>query len=182
MINRYKPQFTILQQEILRYLFIKTGKSFNARALGKALDRTQAGIAKALPELEKEDLIKISKDKDSGRWSIELNRDNQKAVDFKRAENLKMIYESGIVQFLENKFPGSTIILFGSYSYGEDTFNSDIDIAIIDSKEKHLDLKEFDKLLERNVFLHFYNSLEKVDKNLRSNILRGITLIGVSEI
>jgi len=182
MVNLYKSEFTLLQQEILRYLFSKAGMSFNARGLAKPLERTQAGIVKVLPELEKEGLVKIKKDKDSGRWSIELNRDNSKAIALKRVENLRRIYESGIVDFLEDNFPGSTIILFGSYSKGEDTTSSDIDIAIIGSKEKNVQLTKFDKFLERIIFLHFYTSLGKVDKNLRSNILRGITLIGVGEI
>ena len=182
MVNIYKVKFTLLQQEILRYLFVKAGRSFNARGLARPLDRTQAGIIKAIPQLEDEGLVKIKKDKDSGRWSIELNRDNHKAIALKRVENLKMIYESGIVDFLEENFPGATIIVFGSYSKGEDTVDSDIDIAIIGSKEKSIELTKFDKRLERAIFLHFYDSLGKTDKNLRSNILRGITLIGVGEI
>ncbi len=181
MVNIYKSEFTLLQQEILRCLFVKAGMSFNARGLARPLDRTQAGIVKALPGLEKKSVVKIKKDKDSGRWSIELNRENARAIALKRVENLRMIYESGLVDFLEEKFPGSMIILFGTYSKGEDTINSDIDIAII-SKEKQVDLKKFDKILERTIFLHFYDSLDKIDKNLKSNILKGITLIGVGEI
>ena len=115
MINIYKQNFTLLQQEILRYLMIKAGVSFNARGLARPIKRTQAGIVKAIPELEKEGLIKISKDKDSGRWAIEFNRDNSKAIELKRIENLKMIYESGIVKVLTDHFPGCTIMLFGSF-------------------------------------------------------------------
>lgn len=182
MVNIYKIQFSVFQQEILRFLCIKAGKDFNARGLARPLNRTQAGIIKALPELEKARLVKAHQDKESGRWSIELNRDNRKTINLKRVENLRMIYDSGIVDFLEDNFPGSTIILFGSYSSGEDMLGSDIDIAIIGAKEKSIKLTDFDKKLERTVFLHFYDSLQKLDKNLRSNILRGITLIGVGEI
>src|SRR3989344_1909035 len=188
MVNIYKLGFTILQQEILRYLFIKAGYSFNARGLARPLDRTQAGIVKAIPELEKNGLIKVKQDKESGRWNIELNRENRKAIVLKRSENLKMVHEKvpemkkDLVEFLEETFPGSTIILFGSYSKGEDTLGSDIDIAIIGSKRKDVKLTKFDKYLERTVRLHFYDSLTKLDKNLRSNILRGITLVGVGEI
>lgn len=178
MVNIYKSEFTLLQQEILKYLFVKSGTSFNARGLARPLERTQAGIVKALPELEKAGLVRIKKDEDSGRWSIELNRENARTIALKRAENLKALYESGLVDFLEEKFPGSAIILFGSYSLGEDTVHSDIDIAVI-SKEKQADLIKFEKILERTIFLHFYGSLEKIDKNLRNNILKGITLIGV---
>ena len=54
MVNIYKPKFTILQKEILRYLLVKAGMTFNARGLARPLNRTQAGIVKALPKLEKE--------------------------------------------------------------------------------------------------------------------------------
>ncbi|PIN95067.1 hypothetical protein COU53_01045 [Candidatus Pacearchaeota archaeon CG10_big_fil_rev_8_21_14_0_10_30_48] len=178
MVKVYKLEFTLLQQEILKYLFVKSGKSFNARGLAIPLERTQAGIIKALPELEKKELIKIKKDKESGRWAIELNRDNSKTIDLKRVENLKTVYESGLSYFLEEKFPGSIIILFGSYSYGEDTINSDIDIAIIGSKEKKVELNKFEKFLDREIRINFYNNINEINKNLRSNIFNGIILSG----
>src|SRR4030042_515659 len=162
MVNIYKPKFSLLQQEILRFLIVKAGMSFNARGLARPLNRTQAGIVKALPGLEKKGLIKIKKDKDSGRWSIEFNRDNQKAIDLKRIENLKMIYESELVKFLEDSFPGTTIILFGSHSRGDDVWTSeseghvsDIDIAIIGTKEKEIELTKFNRLLERDIIINF---------------------------
>mgnify|MGYP001598038962 CR=1 FL=1 len=102
MVNIYKPEFSLLQQEILSYLMAHTGKSFNARGLAMPLNRTQAGIIKAIPELEKSGLVKVGKDNDSGRWSIELNRDNPKTVELKRIENLKFVYESGVIHFLKN--------------------------------------------------------------------------------
>jgi len=185
MVKIYKPEFSLLQQEILRYLVIKSGMSFNARGLAMPLNRTQAGIVKALPDLEKQGLVKIKKNKDSGRWSIEFNRDNQKAIDFKRIENLKLIYESGLVRFLEDSFPGTTIILFGSYSRGDDIWaseseshTSDIDIAVIGTKNKEIDLTKFDKLLERTIIINFYPSFKGIHKHLKDNILNGILLSG----
>ena len=183
MVNIYRPKFTVLQQEIIRYLIIKAGASFNARGLARPLNRTQAGIVKTLPELEKEGLVKIKKDKDSGRWSIEFNRDNQKATDLKRVENLKMIYESGLVRFLEDSFPGCTTMLFGSYSRGDDVWVSeghisDIDIAVIGTKSKEVELTKFNKLLERTVVINFYPSFKDIHKHLKDNILNGILLSG----
>ncbi|GBE19880.1 nucleotidyltransferase domain protein [archaeon BMS3Abin17] len=182
MVNIYEPQLTILQQGILRYLFIKAGMTFNARGLARPLNRTQAGIIKALPKLEKEGLVKIKKDKDSGRWSIELNRDNSKVIAMKRVENLKMFYESGLAGVLEEKFPGSTIILFGSYSRGEDSMESDIDIAVIGVKEKDINLTKFENLLEKNIIINFYPSFNKIHKHLRDSILNGILLSGSVDI
>src|SRR3989344_2589616 len=125
MINIYKLKLTNLQQEIIRLLFVKAGTFLNQRQISRYLQVTQPAVMKALPLLEKEDLIKIEQDKESKRWSIELNRVNHKIMQLKRADNLKQIYESELADFLEEKFAGSTIILFGSYSRGEDLINSD---------------------------------------------------------
>ena len=182
MVKTNKLKLTLLQQEILSFLFEKAGKSFNARSLAKNLHFSPPAIAKAIPTLEKENLITIKKDKESGRLSIEMNRDNRRATRLKRADNLKSLYESGLVEFLEDKFSGSTIILFGSYSKGEDTITSDLDIAIIGAKEKTLVLEKFEKFLDREIRVQFYSSLKEIHKNLRSNILNGIVLKGGVEI
>jgi len=178
MIDIYKPRLTLLQQEIMMFFSMKAGMSFNAHRLAKELCVSQTAISKAIPLLEKEDMITINKDDDSGRLSIELNRDNPRVIALKRIDNLKMFYESGLAGFLFDSFPGSTIVLFGSYSMGEDTVNSDADIAIIGMKQKNIDLKEFEKKMEREINLNFYKSLKDVDRNLRNNILNGIVISG----
>lgn len=182
MVNIYKLKLTILQQEILRLFFIKAGMSLNQRGVARVLDVSQPAVIKALPRLEKENLINVEQDKESKRWSIELNSDNYKALQLKRADNLKQIYESGLADFLEKEFAGAIIILFGSYSRGEDTVKSDIDIAVIGRKEKQVDLVEFDKILERTIIINFYDSFKKIDKNLRENLFNGIILAGGIEL
>ena len=178
-MDMYKLKFTKLQNEIFRLLCIKAGISLNQRGIARILNVSPTAVAKALYLLDKEKIVIVSKSKEMNLTSIQLNRD--KAVGFKRVENLKLIYESGLLGFLEEKFPGSTIILFGSYSKGEDTIKSDIDIAII-GKEKKIDLIKFDKLLERRIFLHFYPSLKEMKKELKENILNGIILFGGVEL
>lgn len=176
MVNIYKLKFTILQQEILRFLFVKAGKAFNARQIALALEVSQTAIGKALPLLQNEGFAIVNKE--AGRLSIELNRDKPEILGLKRADNLKQLYETGLVQFLYDQFPGTSIILFGSYSLGEDTLTSDIDLAVIGVKEKQLELTEFEKLLERDILINYYPSLSVIDKPLRHNILNGIVLRG----
>jgi len=180
-MDMYKLEFTTLQNGILRLLCIKAGTTMNQREAAGILKVSPTAIAKATPLLEKKGLIKTAKHKTMNLISIELNRDNPKAIALKRTENLKMIYESGLIRHLEEKFPGSAIILFGSYSRGEDTASSDIDLAIIDA-EKEIKLAEYEKLLERTIRLNFYKALGKIDKNLQENILNGITLAGTIEL
>jgi predicted nucleotidyltransferase len=178
----YKLQLTVLQQEILRVLFMKIGKPLNQRRIAKLLNVSPPAIMKALPKLEKGNLISIQQDKESKRWSIELNRDNPKSLELKRVDNLRLIYESGFINFLEKEFAGGTIILFGSYSRGEDTINSDIDIAIIERKDKLVHIEKFEKVLGREINLNFYDSWKKIQEHLKNNILNGIVLVGSIEL
>jgi predicted nucleotidyltransferase len=135
---------------------------------------------KALPGLG--NFINISQDKENKRWSIELNRNNHRVMQLKRADNLKHIYASGLSDFLEKEFAGATIILFGSYSRGEDIINSDIDIAIIERKDKVIDLAAYEKILDRKINLNFYESLKKVHKHLKDNLCNGIIIAGGIEL
>ncbi|MFH1918112.1 MAG: nucleotidyltransferase domain-containing protein, partial [Nanoarchaeota archaeon] len=174
----YKLKWTRLQNEIFRLLCIKVGESLNQRAISKILKVSPTAIAKSLGELEKNKLINIKRDSMMNLSLIELNRDGKRITELKRVENLKMIYESGVVDFLEEKFPGSTIILFGSYSFGEDTIKSDIDLAVVGCKEKKINIEKFEKILEREIRINFYGNFNEINKNLRSNIFNGIILVG----
>ena len=178
----YKQKWTQLQEGIFRVLCAKTGTSLNQRGLARILNVSPTAIAKALSKLEKENYVNIKKDERMNLHLIELNRENSKAVEKKKIINLGNIHESGLVDFLEEKFPGRAIVLFGSYSRGDDTMNSDIDVAIVGSGIKEIDLAEFDKLLEREVFLHFFEGWDKINKELKSNIFNGIVLAGAIEL
>ena len=182
MINIYKLKLTNLQQKILRLLFIKVGISLNQRGIARVLEVTPPAVMKALPGLEKEGFIKLYQDKESKRWSIELNRDSPKVMQLKRIDNLKQIYESGLADFLEKEYAGGTIILFGSYSRGEDIASSDIDIAVIGRKEKLVYLTNFEKILERAININFYGSFGKIHKHLKENLCNGIVLAGGVEL
>ncbi len=178
MINRYKLKLTNLQQEILRMLFVKAGESLNQRQIAKTLDVTPPAVMKALPQLEKEKFIKLEQDKESKRWSIELNRDNHRVMQLKRVDNIRQVYESGFADFIEKECAGATIILFGSYSRGEDTTTSDIDIAIIGRKEKEVNRELYEKIFERKINLNYYQSFKEIHKNLKENLCNGIVLSG----
>jgi len=182
MINIYKLKLTGLQQEILRFLFVNAGTVFNARALAKGLEVSQPAISKALPALEQNSYIRVKKDKESKRLSIGLNRDNPLITGLKRSENLKMLYESGLPEYLSDDFPGCTIILFGSYSRGEDTMESDIDMAVIGTKEKSMDLEKFEKMLNKKVIVQFYPDFREINKHLRENLFNGILIKGGIEL
>lgn len=177
----YKLELTRLQQDIMRLLFIRAGTSLNQRRIASLLGVSPPAVMKTLHYLIKKDFVNLTKDKESKQLSIKLNAENQYIFQLKRVDNLKQLYDSGFVNYMQEKYPGDTIILFGSYSRGEDTISSDIDIAII-GEEKKADLTNFEKILERKILIGFYKSWEKIDKHLRNNILNGIILAGGVEL
>ncbi len=182
MVNILRLKLTGLQQEILRLLYVKAGTALNQRQIANYLNVTPPAVMKALPLLEKEDLIKIQQDPETKRWSIELNRDNHRIRQLKRVENLNQIYLSGLADFLENEFAGATIILFGSYSRGEDIVNSDIDIAVIGRKEKPVEVSTYEQLLERKININFYDAFSNIHKHLKENLCNGLVLVGGVEL
>ena len=177
-MDTYKVKFTILQMEIFRLLCVKAGAKLNQRQIAKLLNVSPTAIANSIPKLENEGLILKEKQKNMNLILLMLNRSNKKAMQLKRIENLKLIYESGLNEFLEEGLPGATIILFGSYSRGDDTASSDIDIAVIGRKEKEIRLENFEKNLERKIILNFYPSLKDIHKELKENLCNGIVLSG----
>ncbi|MBN2457778.1 nucleotidyltransferase domain-containing protein [Candidatus Woesearchaeota archaeon] len=100
----------------------------------------------------------------------------------KRADNLLLIYECGLFNYLEKEFAGATIILFGSHSRGEDTINSDIDIAVIGRKDKKINVDVFEKKLERKININFYDTFKGIHKHLKENLCNGIVLSGGIEL
>ena len=150
-------------------------KPYHIRELSRQINLAATSVKLHLKELEKEGLIiRVN----MGVYvAYKSNFENEIFRFNKKIYNLLSIKESGIVQELEKQTTPDATILFGSYSKGEDTESSDIDMFII-AKEKHLDLKAFEKKLNRKIQLFFAEDLNKIPKELLNNILNGIILSG----
>ncbi len=175
----YKEKFTKLEREIIRFLSINSGNNYNQREIALALKVSPTAVAKSLKLLEKEEIIELKKGKNTKPQVISLNFQNNKVFFIKRVENLKAIYDSGLAEFLFDNLPGATVILFGSYSWGEDSFGSDIDIAVVGNMtKKKIDLSVYETKLNKKIVIQFFDSFDKINKNLKENILNGIILKG----
>lgn len=170
-----KLKFTKLENELIEFLFRNPTTVFNGKELAIKLKVSQTAIAKSVRNLTKLGLLNMEK---KILLSIKLNRENKDIFTLKRIFNFKEMYISGLVQHLSSEFPGSAIVLFGSYSYGEDTEESDIDIALIGYKDRSIDLQSFDSRLQRKTQIHFFKDNKDIHKNLKENIINGIVLYG----
>ncbi len=174
----FKHKFTRLQSEIFSLLCIKAGEQLNKSEIARALRVSPTAVGKALPLLETEKLVTIKQEKNIKISRVSLNRDYKRTIELKRTENLRMLYESGLSDYFEKELAGGTIILFGSYSRGEDITKSDIDIAVIGRKNKLLHLSKYENKLKRNININFYKSWEDIHEQLKNNILNGIIIQG----
>ena len=175
----YKLKWTVLQLEIFSLLCLKAGEKLSQREIALILKVSPTAVANSIESLKDSNLINVEKTKTIN--FISFNRDEPKAIELKRVENLKNIYLSGLFNYLKKELAGATIILFGSYSFGEDTITSDIDIAIIERSNKNLHLEPYEKTLNRKINLNFYKSWNLIHKHLKNNILNGILLAGSIE-
>ncbi len=172
----HKLNFTVLEQELFSFLCLRSGEKFSQREIAKNLNVSPTAVANSLKKLKGLNLIKLEKTKTIN--FVSFNSEDRKATELKRAENLKNACLSGLTQYLEEELPGGTIILFGSYSKGEDVSNSDIDIAVIGRKEKTLQLEKYEKALHRKINVNFYSSWDDINKHLKNNMLNGIVFHG----
>lgn len=164
---------TDTKERILELLFDFPTKRFHVRELARILKISAPAVSKAIMQLGKKEFIVLKK---GFVYEIQANTLNQQFRNMKRVCNLRRIYQSGLFNFLAENFPLNTIILFGSYSKGEDTEKSDIDIAI-DSKEKYIKLEEYEKVLNKKINIEFIN-FDKISDELKDSIINGIVLNG----
>lgn len=116
-------------------------------------------------------MIRINKER--VQYKIFGNTENENFRKLKRIYNI--FYLSNITESIIKEFRPNAVVVFGSYSKGEDTEDSDIDIFVDSVVKKEIDLEKFEKELGRNIHLHV-SEIKKVPDDLRKNIINGIIL------
>jgi len=99
---------------------------------------------------------------------------------YKSIHNRISLEESGFIEHLKEKVMPDSIVLFGSYANGEDSEESDIDL-FIGSKRTETSPEKFEKKLKRKISLHFNEDFKRYPKELKNNIINGITISGYLE-
>ena len=160
---------------VMRLFFESPEKKFHIREIARLTGLSAAGVIKILARLKDEELIDLQKEK---MVSNAFAKRGEKFILMKRCFNIISLYESGFIDFLRDEYEEpECIALFGSYSRGDDTSESDIDIAIITGKEKNLNLKPFEKQLKRPVSIYEID-IKECEKEFLNNLANGAVLYG----
>ena len=168
-----------IKKQLEEFFFTYPTKKLRLRAIEREAHLTFPSVIRYTKELEKEGILTHATISQTTFYSAD--RSSQNYLLQKKLYNLEKIEE--LKEYLKNELANPVIILFGSYSKGEDTEESDIDLFIQSLSKKKLDLSLYEKKLQRPIQIFRYGSIKEVkNKDLANNILNGINLTGFIEV
>jgi len=170
-----------IKQTIIEYFFVKPNAKLRVRGIERTLKLPLPSVIRYCKELEKEGILTTIKTGNVNFYTA--NRSSEEYLLEKKLYNIKKIYESGLVEYLRRELSNPAIVLFGSYSKGEDTEESDIDIYIETPSKKKVSLEKFEKMLKRRIQAFQQKNLNEISNpHLANNIINGITLNNYIEV
>jgi predicted nucleotidyltransferase len=175
------------EEKILEVLFEDSYREYHIRLLAKLTKLNPNTIINITGKLEKEGLIKKTKDKDTNRVLIKSNTQNRIFILKKKFYNITKILNSGLIDYLEQELSFPTVVLFGGYAKAENHLKSDLDLFIISDVKKELNLERFEKKMgtEIQVFLNNkkdFQRMKLINKELINNVINGYVLTGYLEV
>jgi predicted nucleotidyltransferase len=169
-------------EKALKVFFNYPSKEHYLMDISRKIKVAHTSVKNNLDKLVKSGIIIRFIDK-KGKRSFPLYKVNTESKLFKKYKlinNISSILESELVELLETKYAPKCIILFGSYSKGEDVEDSDIDL-FLECKEEKVNIEKFEKILNRKINLHFKENFNSYSKELKNNLINGIILNGFLE-
>ena len=166
--------------KVLKVFFenpIMKDAGFQLREISRIASLATTSVKLYLNEMVDEGLIIRTKHRLFTYPVYQANFDSMEFRFLKKIDTIIALRESGLIEYLENQCMPDVIILFGSASKGEDTMESDMDLFLV-SKERKLDLLEFETKIKRNISLLFSGDFGELSKELKNNIINGVILKG----
>ena len=161
---------------VLEFFFRNPSGEFHLRELSRLLKLSMPTIIAVTDALAKEGYIVKTKKKFI--TEIRANRESTAFTRKKRLYNIEITYDSGLVDYLAKAYNHpKSVILFGSFSRGDDIESSDIDIAVITKKKISINISEYEKFLGRGISIHEVD-LEKMSKEFKLSLANGVVLEG----
>lgn len=149
--------------------------------ISRKINLAHTAVKANLVKLKELKIIKESIEQRGSRTFplYQANIENKNYIENKISYNIEST--RFLATFLNDKLTPKSIVLFGSYSRGEDIESSDIDI-FIEQEQTKVHLSEFEKILNRKIELHFQKSFDSYPEDLKNNIANGIVLKGFLEV
>ncbi len=170
-----------IKDKLQEYFFLNPTNKLRVRQIERLIKLPLPSVIKYAKELEKEEILKSSNIANVKIYSAD--RTSRKFLIEKRLFNIKQLYYSGFIDFIIEELSNPLVIIFGSYSRGEDIESSDIDLYIETQSKKKVNVKKFEKILQRKIQLFIHTNIREIkNKELINNIINGLTLNGFLEV
>lgn len=169
-----------LKGVIREYFFVNPSAKLRVRQIEKELEVPLPSVIKYVRELERDEILKTISTGNVVFYSAD--RSSRKFLLEKKLFNIRRLYDSGLISFLITELSNPVIVVFGSYSKGEDVESSDIDLYLETPSRKELDLEGFESALKRKIHVFAYSSMKKDNPHLANNIMNGVILNGFVEV
>jgi len=180
--NIYIPNETLLLHMLQKYsdlrvleVFFKEPTEIHfIREISRKINLAPTSVKIIINNLLKQGFISIKKARPFNGYIA--NRENEEFLFFKRTYNLMTLYE--LNNLITQELHPKAIVLFGSYSSGEDIETSDIDILIISKVKKELNFPDIEKKLKREINIMILKDLKKLEPQIIKKIYNGIIVYG----
>lgn len=107
---------------------------------------------------------------------------DEKFREVKKIINLEKLENSGIKERLEEKLRPEAVVLIGSFLEGRDDEESDIDLAIINGRNRDVDLRDFEEELGRDIQLTHVENPREENPEFKNSLANGLVLYGYLEL
>jgi predicted nucleotidyltransferase len=170
-----------IKTKIKEYFFLNPTIKLRVRQIEREIEIPLPSAINYAKELEQEEFLKSEIIANIKIYSA--NRTSEKFLLEKKLFNIKYLISSGLINYLKIELSNPTIIIFGSFSRGEDIEKSDIDLYIESPTKKKINLSTFEKKIKKEIQIFIYRDINKIqNKNLANNIINGIVLNGFIEV
>jgi predicted nucleotidyltransferase len=168
-------------EKIIGQFFDNPEREFYIREIARIVKKSPTTVSAKLDELVKKGIL--LREKKLNHCLFKANTENRVYRREKLVYNLAFV-QNNLLDFLveEFNFP-QAIILFGSFAKAENDLNSDIDLLVVSSSKKNINLKKFEEKIKRKIqlFVHSKEDIDKMKKTspeLVNSWVNGIKLYG----
>jgi len=168
--------------KVMEIFFDNPTAKFHIREVARITGLNPNTVSSAIKIAKNEKLVRIEKKRHI--VEVSANISSKEFIRKKREHNFSEIYDSGLIDFLEDFFSKNSITVdsisvIGSFSQGEDIEKSDVDIIVIARhKPKEMpDLAKYENKLKRKIHL-IITDYNNVSEEFFNNLINGMLLYG----
>jgi predicted nucleotidyltransferase len=170
-----------IKNKIAEFFFLNPTTKLRVRQIERKVKVPLPSVIRYTKELEKEGILKSSLIANIKVYSADRN--SKTFLLEKKIFNVRELFYSGLIDFLVKELSNPPVMVFGSYSKGEDIERSDIDLFIETPSKKKINLKRFEEKLRRRIQLFINKNICGIkNKELANNMINGIILNGYLEV